>query len=127
MNTRYGHQDDVAIGYNPHKPGRGSHHPLLCVVAGTRLALHMEWRPGNSVSASDWIVAMDRVWSHPDVPSRLKLNRGDIGFAQDKIMAWHEQGCARPRYLFKPKLTANVRRAIAKVAWPGGAASPASA
>jgi hypothetical protein len=28
----------VEVGYNPHKPGRGSHHPLLCVVAGTRLA-----------------------------------------------------------------------------------------
>ncbi len=62
------------MGYNPHKPGRGSHHPLLCVVAGTRLALHMEWRPGNTVSASHWLEAMERVWSHPDVPSRLQLN-----------------------------------------------------
>ncbi len=119
VNTRYGHQDDVAVGYNPHKPGRGSHHPLLCVVAGTRLALHMEWRPGNTVSASHWLEAMERVWSHPDVPSRLQLNRGDIGFAQEKIMAWHETpGVARPHYLFKLKLTANVRRAIASIPWP---------
>jgi hypothetical protein len=119
VNTRYGKQEDVARGYNPHKPGRGSHHPLLCVVAGTRLALYMEWRPGNEVSAGHWIEAMERVWSHPDVPGRLQLNRGDIGFAQEKIMAWHEMpGVARPRYLFKLKLTANVRRAIAKVPWP---------
>lgn len=119
VNTRYGRQEDVAVGYNPHKPGRGSHHPLLCMVAGTRLALHMEWRPGNTVSASHWIEAMERLWSHPDVPLRLKLNRGDLGFAQEKIMAWHETpGVARPRYLFKLKLTANVRRAIAKIPWP---------
>jgi len=119
VNTRYGKQEDVARGYNPHKPGRGSHHPLLCVVAGTRLALYMEWRPGNEVSAGHWIEAMERVWSHPDVPGRLQLNWGDIGFAQEKIMAWHEMpGVARPRYLFKLKLTANVRRAIAKVPWP---------
>jgi hypothetical protein len=119
VNTRYGKQEDVARGYNPHKPGRGSHHPLLCVVAGTRLALYMEWRPGNEVSAGHWIEAMERVWSHPDVPGRLQLNRGDIGFAQEKIMAWHEMpGVARPRYLFKLKLTANVRRAIANVPWP---------
>ena len=125
VNTRYGQQDDVAVGYNPHKPGRGSHHPLLCVVAGTRLALHMEWRPGNAVSSSGWIEAMERVWSHPDVPPRLKLNRGDIGFAQDKIMAWHEQpGCLRPRYLFKLKLTANVLRAISKIAWPEWSGQP---
>jgi hypothetical protein len=60
---------------------RGSHHPLLCVVAGTRLALHMEWRPGNAVSATAWQEAMEKVWSHPDVRAGLKLNRGDIGFA----------------------------------------------
>lgn len=119
VNTRYGRQEDVARGYNPHKPGRGSHHPLLCVVAGTRLALHMEWRRGDTVSASHWIQAMERVWSHPDVPERLQLNRGDIGFAQEKIMAWHERvDQKRPRYLFKLKLTANVRRAIAGVPWP---------
>lgn len=119
VNTRYGRQDEVAVGYNPHQPGRGSHHPLLCVVAGTRLALHMEWRPGNTVSASHWVEAMERVWSHPDVPARLRLNRGDIGFAQEKIMAWHETpGVARPHYLFKLKLTANVRRAIAGIPWP---------
>ena len=119
MNTRYAKQEDVARGYNPHKPGRRSHHPLLCVVAGTRLALYMEWRPGNEVSAGHWIEAMERVWSHPDVPGRLQLNRGDSGFAQEKFMAWHEMPrVARPRYLFKPKLTANVRRAIAKVPWP---------
>lgn len=123
VNTRYGRQEDVAIGYNPHKPGRGSHHPLLCVVAGTRLALHMEWRPGNTVSASNWIEAMEKIWSHPDVSERLKMNRGDIGFSQEKILAWHEQpDVLRPHYLCKLKLTANVRRAIAALpesAWAG--------
>ena len=34
-------------------------------------------------------------------------------------MAWHETaGVPRPCYLFKLKLTANVRRAIARVPWP---------
>lgn len=34
-------------------------------------------------------------------------------------MAWHEtEGEPRPKYLFKLKLTTNVRRAIAKVPWP---------
>lgn len=28
---RFGHQEEV--GYNPHKPGRGCHHPLVFVVA----------------------------------------------------------------------------------------------
>lgn len=119
VNTRYGHQEDVEIGYNPHKPGRGSHHPLVCVVAGTRLALHMEWRPGDTVSATGWVEAMERIWSHPVVEGSLKLNRGDIGFAQEKIMAWHEQpGRQRPWYLFKLRLTSNVKRAINRIPWP---------
>ena len=40
VNVRYGHQEDAAIGYNPFKPGRRSHHPLICIAAGTRLCLH---------------------------------------------------------------------------------------
>ncbi len=29
VNTRYGHQEDAALGYNPDKRGRKSHHPLI--------------------------------------------------------------------------------------------------
>ena len=48
VNTRHGHQEDAAVGYNPHKRGRKSHHPLICLAARTRLCLHLEWRPGDS-------------------------------------------------------------------------------
>lgn len=119
VTTRYGHQEDVAVGYNPHKPGRPSHHPLVCAIAGTRMALHMEWRKGNTVSATGWIEAMEKVWSNPVARQRIKLNRGDIGFGQEKVIAWHEQpGTGRPNYLFKLKLTKNVKRAIQKIDWP---------
>lgn len=117
--TKYGTQEDTEIGYNPQKPGRRSLHPLICVVAGTRIALHMRWRPGNTVSATDWVEAMEEVYKHPEARCQLKLNRGDIGFGQEKIMAWHEkrEGSA-PKYLFKLKKTPNLRKAIAKVTWP---------
>ena len=119
VNTRYGHQEDAALGYNPHKRGRKSHHPLICVAARTRLCLHLEWRPGDTVSATDWQPAMEKLWSHPTIRERLWLNRGDTGFGQEAVMAWHEQaGQPRPKYLFKLRLTSNVRRAIAKVPWP---------
>ena len=104
---------------NPHKRGRKSHHPLICVAARTRLCLHLEWRPGDTVSATDWQPAMEKLWSHPTIRERLWLNRGDVGFGQEAIMAWHEgEGQQRPKYLFKLKLTNNVRRAIARVPWP---------
>jgi len=79
---RYGHQEDAALGYNPHKRGRKSHHPLICVAARTRLCLHLEWRPGDTVSATDWQPAMEKLWSHPTIRERLWLNRGDVGFVR---------------------------------------------
>lgn len=116
--VRYGRQEDTAIGYNPQKPGRPSHHPLACVIGGTRLCLHMEWRKGNTVSASGWVEAMEKVWRSPIAQDRIRLNRGDIGFGQEPIMAWHEKPQAtRPAFLFKLKLTANVKRAIAAIPW----------
>ena len=123
VNTRYGQQEGAEVGYNPFKRGRPSHHPLACVAAGTRLCLHMAWRPGKAVSATGWQEAMERLWGHADIRSRLWLNRGDSGFGQESVCAWHEAaGQERPRYLFKLRLTKNVRRAIAKVpseAWKG--------
>jgi hypothetical protein len=40
------------------------------------------------------------------------LNRGDLSLGHEAVMAWHEAAPARPRYLFKLKLTSNVRRAL---------------
>jgi hypothetical protein len=119
VNTRYGHQEDGAVGYNPHQRGRKSHPPLICVAARTRLCLHLEWWPGDTVSATDWQPAMEKLWSNSTIRERLWLNRGDVGFGQETIMAWHEAaGEKRLQYLFKLKLTNNVRRAIARVPWP---------
>ena len=61
VNTRSGHQEDAAVGYNPHMRGRKSHPPLICVAARTRLGLHLEWRPGNTVSATDWQPALEKL------------------------------------------------------------------
>jgi hypothetical protein len=123
VNTRYGRQEGAELGYNPFKRGRPSHHPLVCVGAGTRLCLHMAWRPGKAVSATGWQEAMEGLWGHADIRSRLWLNRGDSGFGQEPVCAWHEAASQeRPKYLFKLRQTRNVRRAIAKLppeAWKG--------
>jgi len=123
VNTRYGQQEGAEVGYNPFKRGRPSHHPLICVAAGTRLCLHMRWRPGKAVSATGWLEAMEQLWQQTEIRSRLWLNRGDAGFGQEALCAWHEvEGPARPKYLFKLRLTRNVRRAIGKIpleAWRG--------
>jgi hypothetical protein len=63
-----------------------------------------------------WPIGSDQV------KRKVWLNRGDLGLGHEAVMAWHEQGSDRPHFLFKLKLTANVRRAISEVpesAWEG--------
>jgi len=60
---------------------------------------------------------MEKVWRSPIAQLCIRLNRGDIGFGQEPIMAWHEKPHGkRPSFLFKHKLTANVKRAIECIA-----------
>ena len=119
VQTRYGKQEDAEVGYNPHKRGRASHHPLLAVIAGTRLCPYYRWRSGKAVSSSQWVEAAEECerW----IGKQPWLNRGDIGFAQESILSWHEAP-GRPHYLFKLRLTNNLKRAIARVGedqWQG--------
>jgi hypothetical protein len=121
VQTKYGHQQGAEIGYNPTKPGRRSFHPLVAVGAGTRLCVAYRFRPGDTVTATQWQAAMTDAQS--TLGKRVAwLNRGDLGLGHEAIMAWHEAAPARPQYLFKLKLTANVRRALFAVpetAWQG--------
>ena len=35
VTTVHGKQEGARVGYNPHKPGMRSYHPLLCLIAET--------------------------------------------------------------------------------------------
>lgn len=125
--TKYGHQEGAEVGYNPTKPGRRSFHPLLAVVAGTRLCPVYRFRSGDTVSASQWLGAMEDAqrWLGEQ---KVWLNRGDLGFGQDAVMAWHEEQPDRPHYLFKLKLSSRVRAALHEIkdeAWQGPAVTGA--
>jgi len=124
VTTRYGEQEGVEIGYNPQKPGRGSHHPLTCTVAGVRLCLDMDFRPGDSAANGGWIETMERLFSHLPQEKRPYINRADIAFCSEEFLQWHEAKAERPYYVFKLRKTARVREAINNVKeeqWQGPA------
>ncbi len=50
--TRYGEQEGSKVGYNPQKPGRASHHPLIAFLAETRMVINAWLRPGNTVAVN---------------------------------------------------------------------------
>jgi hypothetical protein len=111
VQPKYGHQEGAEVGYNPGKPGRRSFHPLMAVVARTRLCPAYRFRSGDTVTATQWKEAMEDAqrWLGE---RKVWLNRGDLGLGHDAVMSWHEEKAGRPKYLFKLKLTSKVRAAL---------------
>lgn len=86
--TRYGNQQGVKVGYNPRKPGRGSHHPLIAFAAEAKMVIQSWMRTGDSVSSTDIKDFIDVVLKTID-KSTIGLVRADSGFfsntALDKL------------------------------------------
>jgi len=53
--TVYGKQEGARVGYNPHKRGKRSYHPLLCFIAETGDYLYGKLRRGDAASATGLI------------------------------------------------------------------------
>jgi hypothetical protein len=124
VQPKYGRQEGTAVGYNPTKPGRRSFHPLLAVIAGTRLCPAYRFRSGDTVTASQWQAAMEDAqrWLGGH---QIWLNRGDLGLGHEAVLRWHEAAAGRPQYLFKLKLSSGVRHralAVPEADWQGPAA-----
>ena len=62
VSVRYGaKQAGAEVGYNPKKPGRPSHHPLLAFAAESGDCLGVRWRAGSAHTAegaAEWIRAL---------------------------------------------------------------------
>ena len=52
--SRYGQQEGARRGYNPQKPGRNSHHPLLAFVADCRMVANCRLRSGDAHTANNF-------------------------------------------------------------------------
>ena len=108
----YGHQEGAMLGYNPKKPGRPSHVYHTYTLAGLRLALDVDVAPGNEHASKH---AAPGLWALLDrIPRDCwpALLRGDSGFGTEAVMSGAEQR-GLP-YLFKLRLTANVKKLIKK-------------
>ncbi len=106
----YGKQEGAAIGYNPHKPGRPSHCYHSAVMANTRLALKVAVTPGNQSAASQGMPGLWQWFDHLSPHERPTLLRADMGFGNESVM--RETEASDQPYLFKLRLSANVKRLI---------------
>lgn len=108
----YGKQEGALIGYNPHKPGRPSHAYHSYQMAGLRLMLGVTVAAGNQSHANTTLPGLIELIERLPVEKRPALVRGDCGQGGEPTMAALE--AREVRYLFKLRLTKNVKRYIEK-------------
>jgi hypothetical protein len=111
----YGKQQGAVVGYNPHKPGRPSHAYHSYQVSGLRLVLGVDVLAGNESHAHYTLPGLVKLLDGLPAHKRPKLVRGDAGLGGEPMLcALEERGQG---YLFKLRLTRNVKRYIEKLFW----------
>lgn len=109
----YGHQEGAVVGYNPTKPGRPSHNYHTYLMAGLRQVLGVEVRAGNEHAAKHTQPGLLAILDDLPAEKKPRLVRGDCAFGNDAMMAALEQ--RQQPYLFKLKLSKNVKRHISSL------------
>lgn len=116
---RYGAQEGSIKGYNPHKPGRPSHHPLVAFLAERRRLLWATLRSGNSGSANGCVEFLKQAQTVLPQGHRIGLVRADGGFFEKRLLEYLESQ-ALP-YIIIARLTVVVRKLVihrmASTAW----------
>jgi hypothetical protein len=89
--TRYGNnQQGSAKGYNPKKPGRDSHHPLLAFVNDLKLVANFWLRSGDTHSSNNFAAFLEDTLKKLS-GKKLGLVRLDSGFYSKSVMDLLEQ------------------------------------
>ena len=107
---RYGEQEGSLKGYNPSKPGRPSHHPLMAFLAEARRLLWATLRSGNSGSANGCVEFMKQALSVVPMGHRIGLVRADAGFFEKRFLEYLES--QELPYIIVARLTAVVRKLV---------------
>jgi hypothetical protein len=109
--TRYGEQEGAKKGYNPQKPGRPSHHPLMAFIADLNMVANFWLRPGNTGASSNFLNFLE------DTLRKLKgktigLLRADSGFFGEEIFEYLED--LTINYIIATKFYPTIKRTIAE-------------
>jgi hypothetical protein len=107
--TRSGTQEGANKGYNPQKPGRSSHHPLVAFVADTRMVANFWLRPGNTHTTNNLIPFLQST-IHNLGEKTVGLLRADSGFYSNEILSFLEKG--QIKYVVAARLYAPLQHAL---------------
>lgn len=107
--TRCGQQQGATKCYNPGKPGRNTHHPLLAFIAESRKVANFWLRPGNTSSSNNILEFLESTLRHLGNKT-VGLLRADSGFFDDAVMKF--LGGKSIAYIISTRLTQPLQQAI---------------
>ena len=115
--SRYGSQEAAAKGYNPRKPGRRSHHPLLAFVADAEMVANLWLRPGDAHGANNFQAFLEETL-HFLGGRKVKLLRLDTGFFGDEAMGYLEKREDPINYIVATPMYQTIQAKLGKgLAW----------
>lgn len=100
--TRYGEQEGATTGYNPKKPGRKSHHPLIAFVSEIKMIANFWLRPGNAYTTDNYKSFLEETLERLS-GKKVGLLRADSGFYDDKIFKYLEEREEKIPYVIAAK------------------------
>jgi hypothetical protein len=110
---RYGKQEGVKRGYNPRKPGRGSHHPLLAVLGEAYFVLHGWLRSGNCSSSRGVVEFLKEALVKLPELDWIRVVRADSGFFAQELFRFLET--LGLRYIVVARMSRWLKREAAQV------------
>jgi hypothetical protein len=108
--TRYGGQEGSKVGYNPNKPGRASHHPLMAFIAETRMVANAWLRPGNTAALSNCKAFIDETFEILK-DKQVGLVRADSGFYAHDFLNYLETE-KQSNYIIAVKMYATIKKQL---------------
>ena len=87
--TRYGEQQGAKKGYNPKKPGRVSHHPLVAFIPELHMAANFWLRSGDTHTTNNIYGFIENTFDKLK-GKKIGLVRADSGFYDKKILEYLE-------------------------------------
>lgn len=110
---RYGKQEGAVKGYNPRKPGRHSHHPLLAVLAEAHFILNGWLRSGNAGTARGVVEFLKESLALLGEGHEIRVVRADSGFFGEGLFEFLEG--RELRYIVVAKMTRWLKHEAARV------------
>ena len=115
VETVFGHQEQSAVGFNPHHHGRASFHPLLAFDAQTGCCLYDELRAGDAHTADGFADFYAAIKQQLPTGVQIRAVRMDKGFTGEKVFQTLEQDGRD--YVIKLKWTKRLEERVPDLAW----------